>query len=35
MDLVDSMRSQDNMNKVVFTGKKNIKYDGENIIYCL
>ena len=29
------MRSLDNINKVLFTGKRNIKYDGENIIYCL
>ena len=35
MNLADSMRSQDNINKVVFTGKRNIKDDGENIIYCL
>ena len=35
MNLADSMRSQDNLNKVVFTEKRNIKYDGENIIYCL
>ena len=31
MNLADSMLSQDNINKVVFTGKRNIKYDGENI----
>ena len=30
-----SVRSQDNINKVIFTGKRNIKYDGENMIYCL
>ena len=35
MNFADSMWSQDNINKVVFTGKKNIKYDSENIIYCL
>ena len=35
MNLADSMQSQDNINKVVFTGKRNIKYDGENIIYFL
>ena len=35
MNLADSMRSQDKFNKIVFTGKRNIKYDGENIIYCL
>ena len=29
------MCSQDNIKKVVFTGKRNIKYDGENIVYCL
>ena len=35
MNLADSMQSQDNINKGVFTEKKKIKYDGENIIYCL
>ena len=35
MNLADSMRSQDNINKVVFTGERNIEYYGENIIYCL
>ena len=35
MNLADSMQLQDNINKVVFTGKRNLKYDDENIIYCL
>ena len=35
MNLADSMWSQDNIYKVVFTGKRNIKDDGENIIYWL
>ena len=35
MNLADSMQSQDNTIKVLFTGKRNIEYDGENIIYCL
>ena len=35
MNLSDSMWSQDNINKVVFTGKRNNKYDVENIIYSL
>ena len=26
------MWSQDNINKVVFTGKRNIEYDGENLL---
>ena len=35
MNIVDSLRSQDNIKKVVFTGKKNFKDVGENIIDCL
>ena len=35
MNSADSMLSQDNIDKVVFKGKRNIKYDGESIIDCL
>ena len=35
MNLADSMRLQDNIIKSGFSGKRKIKDDGENMIYCL
>ena len=35
MNLADSMRSHDNINKVVSQERGKIKDDGENVIYCL
>ena len=37
MNLADSMRSQDNINhqQSGFTGKRKMKDDGENMIYCV
>ena len=35
MNLADSMQPQNNISEVVFTGKRNIEYDGENIVYSL
>ena len=35
MNLADSMRSQDNINKVVSQEREKVKDDGDNVIYSL